>query len=295
MAGLAGLFLLTTAVPTAARSATILIAGDIAQGTSLSQEAATADLVAARSGLVMTAGDNAYPDGSRADFRTRYHPTWGRFRSRTRPTPGNHEYDTPRAEGYFDYFGGRAGPRLQNGRGRGYYAFHAGSWLVLALDSEACMRRVGCGPGSPQHAWLKKVLARENARCTMAVWHIPLFSSGFHGDQPLVRPLADLLYTHGAEIVINGHDHHYERMAPARPNGTVDSRHGLRQFIVGTGGAVLRGEGAATVPHRRVFQATAHGVLRLRLLDRSYSWSFLPVEGASFDDSGTGRCHGKPG
>jgi hypothetical protein len=292
---LAALLLLSAAVPATARSATILIAGDIAEGAALSQEAATADLVAARGGIVMTAGDNAYPDGSPADFQTRYHPTCGRFKARTRPTPGNHDYETPRGEGYFDYFGGRAGPRLPNGRGRGYYAFHAGSWLVLALDSEACLRSVGCGSGSPQHTWLKRVLRRESARCTMAVWHTPLFSSGLHGDQPLVRPLVRLLYDHGAEIIINGHDHDYERMAPARPDGAIDSRFGLRQFIVGTGGAVLREEGAAAVPHRRVFQATAHGVLRLRLNDRGYSWSFLPIEGASFADSGSGRCHGKPG
>jgi hypothetical protein len=294
VAGLAVLTVLAASLSATARTATILIAGDIAQGAAASREAATADLVAARSGIVMTAGDNAYPAGSGRDFRIRYRPTWGRFRARTHATPGNHDYDTPHGEGYFDYFGRHAGPRLPNGRGRGYYAFHAGSWLVLSLDSEACLRRVGCRSGSPQHTWLKRMLERADARCTMAIWHRPLFSSGLHGNQPRVRPLARLLYDHGAEIVVNGHDHDYERMAPARPDGTIDRRSGLRQFIVGTGGAVLRSQGTLSVPHRRVFQSSAHGVLRLRLDDSGYAWSFLPIAGRSFEDSGTGRCHGKP-
>ena len=285
---------MTAALPALAGPTTILIAGDIAQGSTGSQESATANLVAGRSGLVMTAGDNAYPDGTYAEFLAHYDPTWGRFRKRTRPTPGNHDYQTARAAGYFRYFGWRAGPRLPNGNGRGYYAFSAGSWLVLALDSEACYRSQGCRRGSPEYRWLAQKLASSEKRCAMAVWHRPPFSSGYHGDQSNVRPLLRVLYRHGVEILVNGHDHDYERMAPARPDGEIDAGFGVRQFVVGTGGADLRPQGPDVVPHSRVFQSTDHGVLRLKLRKDGYDWTFLPIEGRTFEDRGSGRCHGKP-
>jgi hypothetical protein len=277
-----------------AEARTILIAGDIAGGTATSQEHATADLVASRAGLVMTAGDNAYPQGSPEDFETRYEPTWGRFRQRTRPTPGNHDYETPGAAGYFDYFGTRAGPRRPDGRGRGYYAFRHGAWLVLALDSEACLRRSGCRRDSAQHRWLRRKLAGSGARCALAVWHRPPYSSGHHGNEPAVRPLHRLLYRHGVEILVTGHDHDYERLAPARPDGTPDARFGIRQFVVGTGGADLRPAGPRAAAHSRAFQSTVHGILRLTLRSGGYDWAFLPTAGAAFEDRGSGRCHGRP-
>lgn len=267
---------------------TVLLAGDIAYGTAESKEAETADLVESRSGLVITAGDNAYPLGTKEQFLAYYAPTWGRFRSRTRPTPGNHDYGTPGATGYFKYFRWRAGPS-----GRGYYSFKAGSWRVFALDSEACKTSAGCGPGSPQFKWLKEKLAGSRERCTLAVWHTPRFSSGEHGGEPRVGPLQRLLYKNGAEIVVNGHDHNYERMAPARHTGAIDRKYGIRQFVVGTGGAPLRAKGA-TAPQSRVFQADTWGVLQLKLRPDSYNWKFLPIEGQSFEDSGKGRCHGRP-
>jgi hypothetical protein len=272
----------------------VLVAGDIAGGTATSREAATAALVLGQRGLVMTAGDNAYPDGSLSAFRSRYDPTWGRFRGRTRPTPGNHEYRTKAAAGYFDYFGWRAGPRLRSGDGRGYYRFMVGTWLVLALDSEDCVRRVGCGRSSPQYRWLADELAASRARCTLAVWHRPPFSSGLHGDKPALRPLLRLLHRHGTELLVTGHDHDYERFAPARPDGTIDRAFGIRQFVVGTGGADLLPRGSDAPSHSRVFQSTVHGVLKLTLRDRGYDWRFLPVVEGAFSDRGSGRCHGRP-
>jgi hypothetical protein len=296
VASLAAATVLSLAIPAVALAdpRDVLIAGDIAAGTATSQEAATAAIVAAREGLVMTAGDNAYPNGSLLDFRVRYEPTWGRFRDRTRPTPGNHDYRTLGAPGYFAYFGWRAGPRTSEGTGRGYYAFKHGSWLVLALDSEACLRPEGCDRDTPQHRWLARTLASSGARCALAVWHRPPFSSGRHGNEPAVRPLLRLLYRHGVEILVNGHDHDYERFAPARPNGAVDARFGIRRFVVGTGGADLRPRRAAAVRHSRVFQAEVHGVLRLRLRWRRYAWDFLPTMSGAFEDRGSGSCHGRP-
>ena len=288
-AALVSLFLaLLIAGPVLAKPKAILVAGDIAAGTMTSQEAATAALIERRSGLVMTAGDNVQQDGTYQEFLAYYHPTWGQFKGRTRPTPGNHDYDTPGAVGYFRYFGERGGPHE-----RGYYTLKVGGWRVFALNSDAC--KVGCGPGNAQYTWLKARLAESRDRCTLAVWHHPRFSSGFHGDDPMVAPLVRLLYKHGAEIIVNGHDHDYERLAPARPSGEVDAKFGIRQFIVGTGGAEMRGEGAQAAAHSRVFQSTDWGVLKLTLEGGSYSWRFLPIAGQTFEDQGDGTCHGKPG
>jgi alkaline phosphatase len=283
------LVIASTPALASAEPKTVLVAGDIAQGIPSSGEELTARLIDRHTGLVMTAGDNAYDDGTLAEFKAYYEPTWGRFLARTRPTPGNHDYNTPGAKGYFDYFRWRAGPDR-----RGFYALKVGDWRIYALDSEACEREVGCGPGSPQYTWLKRKLAQHEARCSMAVFHTPLFSSGLHGNEPRVLPLVRLLYRSGAELIINGHEHDYERMAPARPSGQIDRKKGVQQIIVGTGGAPLRAKGRNTVAHSRVFSDDAWGVLRLRLRQGSYTWKFLPVEGETFTDQGERRCHGKP-
>jgi hypothetical protein len=272
-----------------AEPSTVLIAGDIAYGTSESGEDLTAALVSRHAGLVMTAGDNAYSNGTAAEFRDLYAPTWGAFRSRTRPTLGNHDYGTPGAAGYFGYFGWRAGPA-----GRGYYSIKVGAWRIYALDSEVCKQQTGCGPGDPQHTWLERHLARHAGRCTMAVFHTPLHSSGMHGDDRAVLPLVRLLYEAGAELIVNGHEHSYERLAPARPSGRIDTKTGVQQLIVGTGGAPLRARGPLAAPHSRVFSNDAWGVLRLRLRRDSYTWTFLPVAGETFTDRGERRCHGRP-
>lgn len=273
--------------PTPARGATILVAGDIAS-CEWRADAATARLVRRRTGIVMTAGDHAYPLGTARTFRDCYGPTWGRFRGRTRPVPGNHDRATAGARPYFDYFGARAGPP-----GRGYYAFDAGSWRVYALDS-SCWLGDRCRKGSAQYRWLERDLERHPVACSMAVLHHPTYTSGPRGNGGRTRPLIRLLYRAGAELVVNGHDHFYERFAPARPWGRIDRRHGVRQFIVGTGGAPLYGFRSRTPGHSRVRQNRVHGILWLRLEPDAYAWRFIPVRRGAFDDRGSSACHGPP-
>jgi hypothetical protein len=271
-----------------ASSASLLIAGDIA-GCDWDADSATADLVADWDGLVMTAGDNAYEAGTDEDFQACYDPTWGRALDRTRPVPGNHEYGTPGAAGYFRYFGKRAGPV-----GRGWYAFDHGTWRIYALDSD-CELTGQCREGSRQYRWLKGDLVGHPRRCVMAVLHHPRFSSGPHGNSRVTMPLLRLLYRAGAEVIVNGHDHIYERFAPARPWGARSQAYGMRQFIVGTGGAPLYGWKSSGRPaHSVVRQNQVHGVLRLDLAWNSYTWRFLSVAGGHFEDAGSGTCHAAP-
>jgi hypothetical protein len=272
------------------RSATIIVAGDIARCSELKGAGATADLVAAMAGFVMTAGDNAYERGTSDEFLDCYDRTWGRFVERTFPVPGNHDYFTSGASGYFGYFGERAGPA-----GRGYYAFSAGAWRIYVLSSALCLTDTGCGRSSEQYRWLEEGLRTDPARCAAAVMHHPWASSGLHGSEAVVLPLVELLHTAGAELVVSGHDHDYERFTARRPDGREDTGHGIRQFVVGTGGASLRGPGAARADGSEVFDAATHGVLRLTLHPTSYRWEFVPVAGGTFTDQGGGRCHGTPG
>jgi alkaline phosphatase len=268
--------------------ATILIAGDIATCTG-EGDAATARLLSGRGGIVMTAGDNVYPSGTLESFQACYHPTWGRYLDRTRPALGNHDRVTPAAEGYFQYFGDRAGPA-----GRGYYAFGAGAWRVYVLDTNRCFlggERSSCGPGSTQHRWLARQLERHPTPCSLAVGHHPRFSSGPHGNSRKVQPLLTLLYRNGGEVVVNGHDHVYERFAPARPDGTPDATRGIRQFIVGTGGGGLYGLAETPAPNSEFRSNRSYGVLRLRLAAGSYEWAFLRTDG-TVADRGAGQCHG---
>jgi hypothetical protein len=270
---------------------TVLIAGDIATCGG-SRDTATARIVEAQPGLVITAGDNAYPSGSLAQFRACYDPTWGRFLTRTRSTLGNHDVATPGAAGYFAYFGRRAGPP-----GRGYQAFDVGSWRVYALDSTVCYRAPrgvsGCRPGTPMQRWLRADLVKRPRQCVLAVWHHPRFSSGPHGNSSRVQPLLRTLHRAGAEIVVNGHDHLYERFLPARPDGTPDPATGIRQFIAGTGGGGLYPP-SGTPARNSVVRSATYGVLRLRLRDDGYGWRFLPIRGSSFTDAGSAACHGPP-
>jgi calcineurin-like phosphoesterase family protein/hemolysin type calcium-binding protein len=224
--------------------------------------------------VVFTTGDNAYPDGSLADFETYYHPTWGRFKERTRPVPGNHDYHVLGASGYFTYFGSRApGP---------YYAYNLGSWHLIALNSEISMEA-----GSPQYEWLEKDLATSNARCTLAYWHRPRYTSGRYDDFRTTTPLWQLLYAEGAELVLNGHDHNYQRFRPMDTNGQLDTGRGIREIVVGTGGAGLYS--LRSDSRREAAQARVNGVLEVTLRADGYDWTFHPVSG-TFRDSGSSAC-----
>ena len=251
-------------------------AGDIGFCGSPGAEA-TARLLDGFSGTVFTAGDNAYATGTRSDFLNCYAPSWGRHLGRTRPVAGNHEYGSG-AGGYFEYFGANAGPG-----GAGYYSYTVGPWTVIALNSE-----VPAGPGSPQMMWLRTELSVA-AFCTAVIWHRPLFSSGRHGDNPDMRDIWRTLYELNADVVINGHDHSYERFAPQDPDGRFDPARGIREFVVGTGGAPLY-QFAGMRPNSEV-RASVWGVITLTLTGTGYHWEFAPVAGESFRDAGAGTCH----
>lgn len=269
----------------AAADPVLVGAGDIAD-CSTSADSATARLLDRIPGTVFTLGDNAYPRGSNRDFRRCYGPTWGRHERRTRPAPGNHEYQTPRADGYFDFFDPDPGRR-----GRGWYSYDRGTWHIVVLNSN-CAEIGGCGPRSPQVRWLKRDLAANADRNVLAYWHHPRFSSGAHGNDASVRTFWDVLYANGADVVLNGHDHDYERFAPQDPGGRADPRYGIRQFVVGTGGTRVRGR-SSRAANSQVFAST-HGVLRLVLRPDSYAWRFIPIKGRSFRDAGSTRTHGPP-
>jgi hypothetical protein len=272
-----------TPSPTPSGSAQVLVgAGDIAS-CGLTADSATAKLVAGISGTVFAAGDEAYESGSPAEFNNCYGPTWGPFLDRTYPVPGNHEYVTSGASGYFSYFGARAGPA-----GSGWYAYDLGTWRVYALNSNCAV--VGCAAGSEQEQWLKADLATNPRACVLAYWHHPRFSSGQHGNDSEVAALWSDLYAAGADVIVNGHDHDYERFAPQTPAGAADSATGIREFVVGTGGASLRG--FATIrANSQVRNGSTHGVIKFNLGDAGYSWQFIPIAGQTFKDSGTGTCH----
>lgn len=270
---------------------TVYAAGDIARckhpDPRWSGAAATARLVegllrAEPRSAVLTLGDHTYPKGTAAEFEHCYGPTWGRFRERTWPTPGNHEYATPGAKPYFAYFGERAG--------RGYYSLRLGSWLVISLDSN-----LKGAAHAAQIAWLRAELARQPSTCTLAFWHHPLYTSGGHLGPGRMRDAFALLHAAGAEIVLSGHDHDYERFAPQDADGRLDRARGLRQFVVGTGGAYATPFLQFT-PHSEVREARYDGVLALRLLDGAYEWRFLAADpgrvppGATLDH-GRHNCH----
>ncbi len=252
-------------------------AGDIAE-CGRQEDEATARLLDSIPGTVFTTGDDAYPSGSARDYADCYGPSWGRHRARTRPAPGNHDHRTAQAAPYFAYFGDRAPYN--------YYSYDLGAWHIISLDGD-----LDLAAGSPEERWLREDLAVTNKRCTLAYWHEPRFSSGMmHGNDAGVQPLWQALYDAGAEVVLAGHDHEYERFAPQTPTGEADPGKGIREFVVGTGGAELY-RFAAPLPNSEVRNNTAWGVLKLVLSPGAYTWQFVPVAGESFTDSGTGICH----
>jgi hypothetical protein len=230
-------------------------------------------------GTVFTLGDNAYPDGTAEDFERCYAPSWGRHKQRTRPVPGNHEYHSARARAYFEYFGEAAGEP-----GKGYSSYELGGWHVVALNSELPEEA-----RAEQERWLREDLEAHPARCTLAYMHRPLFSSGQGRDTTGVKPLWEALYEAGADVVVAGHDHFYERFAPQTPEGHADPERGLREFVVGTGGMKLYVFGPAQA-NSEVRLEGQFGLMKLTLEDGAYTWEFLPVEGGVLDQ-GRGTCH----
>ncbi|MCC7032050.1 MAG: metallophosphoesterase [Acidobacteria bacterium] len=258
--------------------AVLVGAGDIAECGVPGSEA-TALLLDAIPGTVFTAGDNAYYNGTLDEFQRCYAPTWGRHKARTRPIPGNHDYGTPGASGYYSYFGAAAAPEAP-----GYYSYDVGGWQVIALNSN-----IPLDAASPQLAWLGSELSARRSACTLAYVHHPLFTSGPNGPDARLRPIWDVLHAAGVEVVVSGHDHHYERFAPQDPSGRPDLARGVRQFVAGTGGAHLYPVGAPR-PNSEA-RASVWGVLKFTLHSAGYDWEFIPVAGQTFRDFGSAPCH----
>jgi hypothetical protein len=236
-------------------------------------------------GTVAILGDAVYPEGASSDFTRCYQGSWGRHKARTRPAAGNHEYQTPGAVGYFGYFGTAAGDPM-----KGYYSYDLGAWHVVVVNSN-CWAVGGCGKGSPQERWLRADLADSTKKCTLAYWHHPLFTSGSqHGPSTNMRTIVRALYDAGAEIVLTGHEHNYERFAPQDPSGRPDDAHGIRVWVVGTGGAGHYGFGSAK-PNSQARSSDTYGVLKLTLRAGGYKWKFVPQSGKTFTDTGSGTCH----
>lgn len=240
--------------------------------------------------LAFTLGDNVYENGTAAEFANCYDPSWGRFKARTRPSVGNHEYGTSGAVPYFNYFGALAGPA-----GKGYYSFDVGSWHVVVLNSNS--GKIATGPGSAQEQWLRADLAATSQPCILAYWHHARFRSSNTTSLPApsaaVKAFWDDLYAVGADLILSGHQHFYERFAPQTPDGKLDTHNGIRQIIVGTGGKSAGTVFRTIAPNSEVREGKTFGVLKLTLGDGVYAWEFIPVPGKTFRDSGTGTCHGE--
>lgn len=268
----------------------VAAAGDIACepgqpiGTTSCHHGAVSDLLVSMGFVaVMPLGDNQYEDGALAKFQSSYHPTWGRVNDMVHPSVGNHEYLTPGAAGYYAYFGATAGAPTQ-----GYYSYDLDNWHVVVVNSN-CSDAGGCSPGTPQYDWLAADLAAHPRACTLAYWHIPLFSSG--GRAAInTRHLWQLLYDHNADLILTGHDHIYERFAPQTADGAADPVRGIRQFVVGTGGANHTSI-VSLAANSEIRDNTTFGVLSLQLNKGSYDWRFVPEAGGVFTDAGTNACH----
>ncbi len=271
------------------KSLTVYAAGDIADCKKLppaeTMAARTAELISAgleqdKKALVLTLGDNTYPVGRPEEFSHCYDATWGKFKASTLPSPGNHDYGMPLALGYYNYFDDLAGPDR-----RGYYSKTVGNWLLLSLNSN-----LSESPMQEQLIWLREQLKNNRRLCKLAYWHHPVFSSGGHGNNDVMREAWKLLAEAKTDIVLASHDHDYERLVPLNANGERDDKNGIRSFVVGTGGVKLTPMffPKATTEVR---DNVTFGVLKLNLHKNSYNWEFLPVAGQSFTDTGRDVCH----
>lgn len=234
---------------------------------------------------VFTAGDNAYESGTLSEYNNNYHPQWGAYKSITHPTPGNHEYGTSGASGYFNYFGSAAGQS-----GKGYYSWDIGDWHFVALNSN-----IDKTAGSTQEAWLRSDLAASTKPCTAAYWHHSRFAAGNYSDDSSLKPFFQALYDYHADLVLSGHDHNYIRFAQSKPDGTKDTANGIRELLVGTGGRALYGSGGSTAATIEKSNYSTFGVAKLTLSSTSYTADFVPVAGRTFTDTVTSSCHAKSG
>jgi acid phosphatase type 7 len=275
--------------PPVQKAPVVVSAGDIAVCAREGDEATAKLVEGIDRATVLTLGDNAYPEGSVEDFEECYEPSWGEFKGRTKPVPGNHEYYTEGARGYFDYFGEAAGDPEE-----GYYSYELGSWHIVALNSNCGEAQIRCSPSSTQVRWLEEDLAAnadEEGGCTLAYMHHPRFSSGEeHGSYETIEPMWEALYEAGAEVVLSGHEHNYERFAPQDPSGKADPERGIRQFVVGTGGGASDYPILEPLPNSEVQNDETYGVLKLTLRPKGYEWRYLSAEGGEFTDSGSARC-----
>ena len=261
----------------------IVAAGDIAK-CGQPGDSETAAIIQGIPGTVLPLGDNAYENGAPLDYTNCYNPTWGAFLNRTKPVPGNHDYLTANAAGYFGYFGTLAGDPT-----KGYYSYDLGSWHILAINSN-CIQVGGCGIQSPQESWVKADLASTKAKCVLAYWHHPFYSSGATGNTPQMATIFQDLYVAGAEIVLSGHAHNYERFAPQNSTAGSDPANGIVQFVVGTGGGNFTPLVLPLQPNSAASVQNVYGVLKLTLHPTSYTWQFVSVNG-TYTDSGTANCH----
>jgi acid phosphatase type 7 len=264
-------------------SAILVGAGDIAYDGPNDEDTARLvdkEIAAHPDAVVFTAGDNAYPSGSAESFRYFFDPSWGRHKFRTRPVPGNHDYQAEGAAPYYDYFGAAAGET-----GKGYYSYDLGSWHIVALNSE-----IATDETSPQMEWLREDLATRAKPCTLAVFHRPLFSSGSEeGDGISTRSFWDVLYQHGVDVVVNGHQHSYERFDPQTPEGAADAEHGIREFVIGTGGVSLY-DFRERRPNSAFQDNRNYGIMKLILKPEGYTWQYIVAGRDEPLDSGDAEC-----
>jgi hypothetical protein len=293
----------TTTTPPGA-TVSIVTAGDIActagkavTSTSCQQQATSDVALSLQPAAVLPLGDDQYELGSLSDFQSVYDPTWGRMKSISYPVPGNHEYgyigtaiEPTGGEGYFTYFGDRSHP-LQPGctiNCTSWYSYDLGDWHLIALDSQ-CAVVGGCNPGNPQYTWLSNDLKANTKKCTLAYWHIPLFSSS-QDHQPDMKSIYALLQSKGADVVLNGHAHFYERFDPQDSAG-VANPNGLTEFLVGSGGRNFFTIRATPSANSVARIANTFGVLKMDLSSNGYSWQFVPTVAGAPTDSGSATCH----
>jgi len=263
----------------------LLAVGDIASCSSEGDYSTSSIVAQFPDAAIANLGDTVYETGTAEQFATCFDPVWGMFKNRIRPATGNHEYLTPQASGYFGYFGEAAGDP-----DKGYYSYDLGAWHVVVLNSN-CAKVGGCDPGTPQAEWLKADLAAHPAQCTLAYWHHPRWSNGKHSNQEQVANLWADLYDAGADLVLAGHDHNYQRFEPLDANGIPDPQRGIRSFVVGTGGKNYYELSARILDTSEAQVSEVFGVLKLVLHPGSYDWQFIAEPGKSFTDSGSGVCH----